>query len=179
MSTRTVGRVLKYLVLAFSTLIVGVFAWGYYLNWNLKQWDAKMDALCSANGGRDVEARIYETVMAPLTKEYFSALNPPRLFFLPERSKGQDLGIKYPYVYETRVLQVLNQKNPSVVKFTERIVRVIDKKIMAERFAYQRAGGGVPGMEPGEIRVCPIITTEKRLDVQVFLNHPHHNYRSQ
>lgn len=178
MNTGTIGRVFGYLLLALLVLIMGVVAWAYYLTWDLKRWDAKIDALCTANGGKDVQTRIYETAVAPLTKEYFSKLNPPTSFFIPERSKGKDLGPKYPYVIETRVVEVLNRNDPSVVKFSQRIIRASDNKTLAERFGYQRVGGGIPGVEPDEIRVCPTITTEKRLDVQVFENHPRHASRN-
>lgn len=177
MRKSTARRIFIYLLLSAFAAIGGIVVWGGYLTWEVRQWDEKIAALCAAKGGRDVATRIYMTVPAPLTKEYFSTLDPPALFFIPERLRGRDLGVKYPYVIETRVVQVLNDKNPSVVKFSEQIVRVVDSKILAERFGYQRAGGGIPGLEPGEIRVCPTMTTEKRLDVQVFENHPYHKDR--
>lgn len=174
MSMSTIGRVLGYGFLTVLVGVLGLVAWGFYLEWGVKQWDARIDALCAANGGKDVEARIYETVMAPLTTEYFSTIDPPTSFFIPERSKGKDLGPKYPYVYETRVVHILNKTNPSVVKYTERIVRVSDGKILGERFGYQRAGGGVPGIDPAEIRNCPDGHDQERLDALVFANHPNH-----
>lgn len=154
---------------------MGVVAWAYYLTWDLKRWDAKIDALCTANGGKDVQTRIYETAVAPLTKEYFSKLNPPTSFFIPERSKGKDLGPKYPYVYETRVLQVLHEKDPSIVKYSEQIIRTVDGKVLGERFSYQRAGGGIPNFDVDEIRLCPDRRPEGRLDELVFVNHPRHS----
>ena len=162
---------------ALAAAVVGFLVWEDRLNRELKAWDARMDALCAANGGADVAVRVYETVQAPETKEYF--LNPPTSFFVPERSIGKDLGPLYPYVHETRVVQVLNDGNPSVVKFTERIVRVSDNSVLAERFAYQRAGGGIPGFDPAETRVCPRLSTTQRLDVQVFTNHPRHQLKDQ
>jgi hypothetical protein len=155
-------------------LVTGLILWAFYLSWDVRRWDAKIDALCAANGGRDVATRVYETVMAPETKEYFAELPGGRSFFIPSRSVGVTLGPQYPFVIETRVLEVLNKRSPSVVKYTERIVRVSDEKILAERFGYQRGGGGVQLFDPGEIRNCPAIRTEDRLDVQVFANHPRH-----
>lgn len=137
----------------------------------VREWDARIDALCAANGGKDVETRVYETVMAPETKEYFADVKPKRSFFIPFRSEGEILGPQYPYVIETRVVEVLHEKDPSVVKYAERIVRVSDNKILGERFGYQRAGG-IPGPDPGEIRNCPIATFKRRLEPNVFLNHP-------
>ena len=177
MSKSTAARVLGTLFLAILVGILGLVAWGFYLHWDVKRWDARIDALCAANGGKDVETMVYETVIAPETKEYF--INPPNSFFVPERPVGKDLGSRYPFVVETRVVQVLNQSSPSVVKYTERIVRTSDNQIFAERFAYQRSGGGLPGIDPDEIRVCPTIKSEQRLDVQVFVNHPRHVPRKQ
>ena len=157
---------------ALVAAVVGFLVWEDRLNRELKAWDARMDALCAANGGADVADRIYETAVAPLTKEYFAGLNPPRSLFIAERSEGRDLGARYPYVYETRVLEVLNEKDPRVLKYTERIVRVSDNKILAERFGYQRSGGGLPMFDPSEIRNCPDDRSRGRLDVQVFVNHP-------
>ena len=156
-------------------LLVGVTAlitWGLYLSWDVQRWDAKIDALCAANGGRDVATRVYETVMAPETKEYFAELPGGRSFFIPARLIGTTLGPQYPYVMETRVIEVLHAKDPSVVRFTERIVRVSDGKVLAERFGYQRGGGGIQLFDPGEIRSCPKDSLKDSLDVNVFLNHP-------
>jgi len=163
---RIVGWFFRLLGLSILLLIV----WGAYLEWDVRRWDARIEALCAANGGKDVEARIYERVMAPNTKEYFR--NEGRSFRLAERSVGEDLGSNYPYVHETRVVEVLNRRNPSVVKFVERIVRVSDNKILSERFSYQRGDGGIPLPDPGGSHNCPIVMTDKRLDVLTFINHP-------
>ena len=152
--------------------LVALFGYGYYLSWDVARWDKKIDVLCAENGGVDVATRVYETAVAPETKEYFADLKSLKSFGIPERRQGVTLGPQYPYVTETRVVQVLNQKDPSVVKFTERIVRVSDNKILAEQFGYQRAGGGIPLWDPGEIRICPEVRTEDRLDVRTFVNHP-------
>lgn len=165
---RIVGWFFRLLGLSILVLI----AWGAYLEWDVRRWDARIEALCAANGGKDVEARIYERVMAPETEEYFR--RGGKSFAIPERFAGEDLGSRYPYVYETRVVDVLNERNPSVVKFVERIVRVSDNKVLSERYSYQRAGGGLPEIDFGGARRCPPITTEKRLDVMTFLNHPRH-----
>jgi hypothetical protein len=82
------------------------------------------------------------------------------------------LGARYPYVMETRVVEVLRERNPGVVRYTERIVRVSDNKTLAERFGYQRGGGGIPGPDPGTNHNCPVDSLAARLDVNVFLNHP-------
>lgn len=170
-----VGWTLMFSLKALLALIVGVIAWAFYVSWDVDRWDAKIEALCAANGGRDVATKVYETVMAPETKEYFRRLNPPGSFHIPERSKGQSFGAAYPYVMETRVEEVLHHENPSVVRFTSKVIRVEDGKVLAERGGYQRAGGGVPGIDPGEIRVCPKMTEMDRLELRVFRNHPEYS----
>jgi len=168
---RTIGLVLRWGVIGVLLLVAIYFARLMVASYVVGRWDAKIDALCAANGGKDVETRVYETVMAPETKEYFAGREPKRSFFIPSRSEGSTLGPQYPYVMETRVVEVLNAKDPSVVRFTERIVRVSDNKILGERFRYQRAGG-IPGPDPGVGRTCPKDSLERSLDVLVFLNHP-------
>lgn len=174
MSLRALWKLMGVVSIALIVVVTGLILWGLYLSWDVRRWDAKIDALCLANGGRDVATRVYETAVAPETKEYFADLPGGRSFFIPSRSIGVKLGPQYPYVIETRVVEVLNQRNPSVARYTERIVRVSDNKVLAERFGYQRGGGGVQLFDPGEIRNCPPMRTENRLDVQVFTNHPRH-----
>jgi len=168
---KLIGSVLGFIVAAVLLAVIVYVAWAVYASYQVGRWDERIDALCAANGGKDVETRVYETVMAPETKEYFADLKPVRSLFVPSRSEGVTLGPQYPYVMETRVVEVLNPKNPSVVKYTERIVRVSDNKILGERFRYQRAGG-IPGPDPGQIRSCPKDTLVRRLEPNVFLNHP-------
>lgn len=168
---RTIGLVLRWGVIGVLLLVAIYFARLMVASYVVGRWDAKIDALCAANGGKDVETRVYETVMAPETKEYFQGSVNDRSLFVPSRLAGEMLGPQYPYVMETQVVEVLNAKNPSVVKYTERIVRASDNKILGERFRYQRAGG-IPGPDPGEIRNCPRDSIERRLEPLVFLNHP-------
>ncbi len=168
---KLMGFVLGWLTAAVLLVVVFYVAQLMYASYKVGQWDNRIDALCAANDGKDVATRVYETVMAPETKEYFADLKPTRSLFIPSRSERSKLGPQYPYVMETRVVEVLHAKNPSVVKYTERIVRVSDNKILGERFRYQRAGG-IHGPDPDEIRSCPKDSLERSLDVQVFLNHP-------
>ena len=162
-------------VMGFLALCIGVlWGYGYYLIWDVRRWDKKIDALCTANGGKDVATRVYETAEAPETPEYFTESKIMRTLGVVERPAGVTYGLKYPYVMETRVVETLNQKDPSVVKYTSRIVRVRDNKILAEQFGYQRSGGGIQLWDPGEIRNCPKHTLHNDLAINVFLNHPRH-----
>ncbi|MCW5627306.1 MAG: hypothetical protein KIT47_00475 [Rhodoferax sp.] len=169
-----IGKVVLLSIKATFVLVLGLVAWGLYLSWDVDRWDAKIDALCAANGGKDVAIKLYQTVKAPETEAYFRNLGALTSFYIPERLDGRSFGPAYPYVIETRVVEVLHKRNPSVVRFESKVLRVEDGKVLAERSGYQRAGGGVPGIDPGEIHVCPRITTNDRLDVQVFVNHPEH-----
>ena len=166
-----IGSVLKWASVAVLLVLLYYVARMTYASYVVRQWDARIEALCAANGGKDVETRIYETVLAPETKEYLRGTGPNRALFIPSRSDRETLGPQYPYVMETRVVEVLHDKDPSVVKYTERIVRVSDNKVLGERFGYQRAGG-IPGPDPGEIRNCPKDSLARRLEPNVFLNHP-------
>ena len=155
-----------------ALLILGLIGYAFYLSWDVKQWDAKIDALCAANGGRDVAMRLYETAMAPDTPEYFGGTPQYRSLRIPERLEGRTLDKRFPYVMETRVVEVLREKDPGVVKYTERVVRVSDNKILGERFRYQRSGGGMPTPDLGTNYSCPKDSVETSLDVNVFINHP-------
>jgi hypothetical protein len=168
-----IGIVLGGIVGIFLLVVVVYLIQLKVASGKVRHWDARIEALCAANDGKDVETRVYERVMAPETKEYLRGTHPNRALFVPSRSEGKSLGPQYPFVMETRVVEVLHERDPSVVKFTERIVRVSDNKILGERFRYQRAGG-IPGPDPSETRNCPTDTLERSLDVQVFLNHPRH-----
>ena len=175
MKTRTVWWIIGIPLLLLAVALVGLDAYGKHLSREVGRWDAKIDALCAEEGGKNVATRVYERVLAPETKHYFSDIKPVRSLAVPSRFEGVPLGPEYPYVSETRVIEVLNRENPSVVKYTERIVRVSDNRVLAERFGYQRAGGGIPGFDPGEIRKCPKATLKDSLEVNVFLNHPRLN----
>jgi len=175
---RQLGLLFGWIALIIGLMLVTLISWAAYLEYDVSRWDKKIDALCAANGGRGVATRIHEKVMAPETKEYFVDMKPVRAFRIPERLDKWPLGPAYPYVTETRVLDVLNQKDPSVVRYTERIVRVSDNKILAERFAYQRGGGGMPWFDPGTNHICPPIYTYERLEVNTFINHPWHEKRT-
>ena len=161
-----------------GVVLLCLMLYAAYLEWDVKRWDAKIDALCAANGGKDVATRVYETAVAPETVEYFGDLKSRKNFGIPERSEGYPLGPKYPFVMETRVVEVLRDRDPSVVRYTERIVRVSDNKVLAERFRYQRGGGGMPFIDPGTNYNCPKDSLGARLDVNAFVNHPFHDARS-
>ena len=65
---RTIGLVLRWGVIGVLLLVAIYFARLMVASYVVGRWDAKIDALCAANGGKDVETRVYETVMAPETR---------------------------------------------------------------------------------------------------------------
>jgi hypothetical protein len=152
--------------------LVALVGYGLYLEWDVERWDRKIDALCAADGGKGVALRLYETAVAPETKEYFASNQLGKSLVVPPRLEGETLDSRFPFVMETRVVQVLRSSDPSVVKYTERIVRVSDNKTLAERFGYQRAGGGIPSPDPTTNHNCPTVDLKNSLHYNVFINHP-------
>ena len=168
----TVLKIVWKLFAVFTAIVLVLIAWGIYLEWNVKRWDARIDALCAANGGRDVATRVYETALAPETKEYFADTKPIRSLHIPSRYPGQSLGPNFPFVMETERLEVLNEQNPSVYRYVVRVVRVADKKVLGEQVRYVRAGGGIPLPDPSTPHGCPKDPRYPELTTSVFLNHP-------
>ncbi len=75
---RSIGYLLGLLVVSIALVVFGLVLWGVHVTTEGRRWDAKIDALCAAHGGRDVATRVYETVMAPETSYYFATLTPLR-----------------------------------------------------------------------------------------------------
>lgn len=169
-------KVLAVMALVLVLAVASFVAWVYYRSWYVGTWDKKIDALCAANGGANVATRVYETAVAPETKEYFRGTGSERSFFVVSRREGRKLGPEYPFVMESEVVEVLKEKDPLVVKTTSRIVRVSDNKILAEQFGYRRSGGGFVILDGTDGHVCGDVTTENRLDVRTFTNHPKHQH---
>ena len=57
---RTIGLVLRWGALGVLVLVALYIAQLMYSSHVVSRWDAKIDALCAANGGKDVETRVYE-----------------------------------------------------------------------------------------------------------------------
>lgn len=163
-----------YLGSFIAAVVVALISWAYYLSWDVARWDKKIEALCAANGGADVATKVYETAVAPETPEYFSGTAENRYLGVLERPYGVKYGPNYPYVIETRVTDVINEKNPTVVRFTAKLIRVDDEKVLAERSGYQRSGGGFAIFGSSDGRTCPVDRPEDRLEIKVFINHPNY-----
>lgn len=163
-----VGKVVGSLGLGLTALV----GYGVYLEWNVHRWDRRIDALCAANGGKDVAVRVYETAVAPETKEYFAETKPVRSFRVPTRRAGEALGPEFPFVVEIERAIVLNASNPTAYKLVTKLVRVSDNKVLGEQADYVRAGGGIPLPNPSTPHSCQSAPNSPGLDVSVFLNHP-------
>lgn len=156
--------------------LVALVGYGLYLEWDVERWDRKIDALCAADGGRGVAPKVYETALAPETREYFADTKPTRSLHIPNQGVGQALGPKYPFVVRTERLETFNASNPTVYKYVVRIIRVADNKVLGEQFDYVRAGGGIPFPDPSTPHSCSNKLESPPLDVGVFLNHPQRTY---
>lgn len=165
--------IFKKLIGTGTAVVAGLVGYAFYLEWDVERWDARIDALCAANGGKDVQVRVFETAMAPETKEYFAETKPVRSLHVPSRFPGQSLGPNFPFVMETEKLAVINERNPSVYKYVVRVVRVSDNKILGEQLRYVRGGGGMPAPDPSTPHSCPRDPAAPELTSSVFLNHPH------
>ena len=168
-------KAIKFLLVFVLLVVLAISAfvgWVYYKSWYVGTWDQKIDALCAANGGANVATRVYETAVAPETKEYFRGAKPYTSIGVVERSSGEVLGPEYPFVIESRIVEVIKEKDPIVVKTTVRLVRVSDNKILAERFGYRRSGGGFVILDGTDGYGCPTLTTRDWLEARVFTNHP-------
>ena len=174
-----VFKVVAVMALLLLTAIAAFVAWVYYLSWYVGTWDKKIDALCAANGGANVATRVYETAFAPETKEYFADIKPNRSLFVPTRSRHATLGPEYPYVMESHVVEVLKDAEPIVVKYTVRVVRASDNKVLAEKFGFRRSGGGFVVLDGTDGHVCPKERLEDRLEARVFTNDPQHHMFSE
>ncbi len=168
----TVLRIVGKLFAVLTAIVLALIAYGIYLEWNVKRWDARIDALCAANGGRDVATRVYATATAPDNDNYFHANRSLKLFRVPPAASEPPTRSVSPYVMETHVLEVLNQRDPHVVKYVQKIVRAEDKKVLGERVRYMRSGGGVPLPDPSTPHDCPTGELTEGLAIGVFLNHP-------
>lgn len=160
-------------MLAGLLLLIG---WGAYLEHLVKHWDGKITALCAADDGKNVGLRVYERVMAPANYIRPASGAMPAEVEVPWRYKGKLLRPDEPIVTELVELEVLRDKSPRVSKYSSRIVRVLDSKVLAEEVKYMRSGGGIPLPTPEEVKTCPQSPPTKlntnAIYSAVFINHP-------
>jgi hypothetical protein len=159
-------------VLAAS--VIGAVAYVVYLEQLVRYWDRKIDELCAIDGGKNVGLRVYERVLAPEHYLRPATKAMPGDIFIPRTDRTPT--DTEPIIEKLVHIEILRARNPKVSKFSERIVRVADGKILAEEVGYMRAGGGMPMPDPGGSHICPEIesTAQKTRAMykEVFINHP-------
>ena len=164
------------LVLSLFAGFLLLIGWGTYLELVVRHWDEKIAALCAADGGRNVGLRVYERVIAPLSYIRPASGALPADVKVPWRYKGKVAKPEEPIVTELVELEVLRDGSPRVSKYSSRVVRVADSKVLAEEIGYIRSGGGVPMPTPGETKMCPDpVATRINTNAiysEVFVNHP-------
>ena len=161
------------LLLGGVLLLIG---WGSYLEYVVRYWDQKIATLCAAEGGRNVGLRVYERVMVP--EHYIRPASgaSPADVRVPWRYQGKVLKPDEPIVMELVELEVLRKSSPRVSKYSSRIVRVADSKVLVEEIKYMRSGGGIPMPTPGETIRCPADaltpTGTYAINSAAFINYP-------
>lgn len=119
--------------------------------------DREVDRLCAIDGG----VRIYETVTLP--KENFG---PDGEVFPQYRTLPGSSGRYGPDYFSTLESSTLIAGNPKLVKWHIRFFRRADGKLLAEKVAYERGGGDMPGPWNPTSHVCP---TTPIKDQQIFI----------
>ena len=128
--------------------------------------DAQVKELCAKDGG----VKVYETVK--LSPEMFDQWGDP---FPGWRGKREDrLGPDYRYLTETRYLK---QGDPNQLfsegvlrRYSEKIIRVSDSKLMGESIVYGRTGGEAILLGHPSGTMCPTFkSADEKLIRSVFL----------
>lgn len=134
-----------------------------------KEWDKKIDALCSERFQKDKAYQVFERVDAPAG--YFNESG--KFKAVPVFSEGE--GFK-PLPGESILSrfverEVLREARPRVSIYAEEIVRYSDGKILGERYLIIRAGsGGRWDLGYLNRHRCPQDNSDLHLIVDVFLN---------
>lgn len=166
-------RPLIMLAIAGLLLLVG---WGAYLEYLVRYWDARIAALCIADGGKNVGLRVYERVIVPPNYIRPATGATPASIFVPWKTKYSTPRVDEPILEEFKVLETLRSSQPAVARYSVRLVRVADSKVLAEEIGYMRSGGGIPMPTPSDRFICPGRTSAKTggssIYVETFINHP-------
>ena len=143
---------------------IGIVLMGILIGWPFWEisgkkmyYDAQVDKMCAEDGG----IKVYETVTLP-----------------PEKfDKHENVGVtikKYAkptdeYYYELDEV-VLRKTNPTLVKYTSKIIRRSDNKTLGVQIRYGRGGGDIPGPWHPSSYSCPQIKQgDKNIETSVFL----------
>ncbi|WP_418320494.1 hypothetical protein [Piscinibacter sakaiensis] len=169
---RMFSVILAVLVIGIAALI----AYGAYLERRVEYWNNRIDELCAEDGGKNVGLRVYERVMAPESYIRPASGAMPADIRVPWRLPSKTAKPNEPIVEEAVDLGVIRHNDPRVVKYSFRITRVADEKVLGEEIRYLRTGGGIPMPDPSEVHDCPDIPLSRigtrAIYSQVFINHP-------
>jgi hypothetical protein len=139
-------------------VFIAWFAGGFWLFAGKKMYyDAQVREMCAKDGGIEV----YETVTLPADRfdEYGNVGVVDRA-----HAKSSDA-----YYYELDEV-ILRKADPKIVKYTSKIVRRSDNKILGMQIRYGRGGGDLPGFgHPSSFSCPPINSGEKNLEASVFM----------
>lgn len=133
--------------------------------------DRKMEELCKKDGG----VKVYETVTLPL--EMFDQWGDPFPGWRQRVLQGKPeerLGSEYRYVVETVYLK---KGNPHQLfsegvlrRYSEKIVRISDNKLLGESVVYGRTGGEMLLLGHPSGSMCPTYkSADEKLIRSVFL----------
>ena len=134
-------------LLGTAAAVLAVWTWKYASESELRRLNKEVDRLCAIDG-RSV---IYETVKLPADRFEKNGRS------LVPYGKD-DIGFGYYYVLSRETLAGPGQApGARLLRYTYRIVRTSDKKVIAEVVNYVRSGGnwleGIPGGADG--KSCP------------------------
>ncbi|MCU7937670.1 MAG: hypothetical protein KZQ99_22945 [Candidatus Thiodiazotropha sp. (ex Dulcina madagascariensis)] len=119
-------------------------------------YDAQVREMCAKDGG----IKIYETV--ELSAERFGQNGGLNI-------KSEEYAKSTDEYYFSMNESILRNKNPKLTRFTTKIIRRSDQKILGEAVRYGRAGGDLPGFWHSSSYGCPpIMESTGKLTSSVF-----------
>ncbi|MEZ5615814.1 MAG: hypothetical protein R3E35_11440 [Rhodocyclaceae bacterium] len=133
--------------------------------------DRQMEELCAKDGG----VKVYETVTLP--PEMFDQWGDPFPGWRKKVLQGKPeerLGSEYRYIVETAYLK---KGNPNQLfsegvlrRYSEKIIRISDNKLLGESIVYGRTGGEVILLGHPSGTMCPTFkSADEKLIRSVFL----------
>lgn len=163
---------------AAGLILAALIAYGFFLEWQVRYWDRKIDELCAAEGGKNVGVKVYERVMAP--EHYLPKRQADGAY--EENARVRVPGMKpqpyakpvseEPIVHGMIEIQVIRESWPRVSKYSARYVSVGDGRVLGEVITYLRAYGGIPVPGFHEGHQCPPMRDGYDLGKAIFINHP-------
>lgn len=151
------------LVLSIPLVLIGLAVLGFISTLIYQAyWDSRVEEMCEKDGGRT----IYERIVLS-DEEYGGMLDDVGRFRIPtlERLKTGD---GYFYSFDSKTLE-RRFLNLVIKEASTRVIRVEDRKIIAEQVRFMRIGGDFPfSASQTSSFVCPK-SEEKTLIQEVFI----------